>query len=61
MISILPLVLAFSIESSQQNAISYLQENVQPVIQHAMEWGATAAISLTGLHGFIVVVKRFLD
>lgn len=54
-------LITFSIDASQERAISYMESTVQPVIQHSMEWAAAAAVSLTGLHGFIVVVKRFLD
>ncbi|MDB9514142.1 hypothetical protein PN499_23350 [Kamptonema animale CS-326] len=58
----LSLLLSTSVISdSAQRTVDYLEGTVKPVIEHAMEWGAKAALALTGTHAFIVVVKRFLD
>lgn len=42
-------------------ALNFVKEDINPVIQYAMNWGIKASLAATFTHAFIVLCKRFLD
>jgi len=59
----MPILAALIISTipSAAESMNFIKEDIEPVIEFAMDWGMSAALAITSTHAFVVVCKRFLD